>query len=263
MHQYYGNPLSIFLALLDKNQQDMQQTVQSWLDDDLLIDHHVTRIRMLNSFRNYVESLVPTDPKQALRLLEDDHTLLVETVPRLLSEIKTYQKQFRLGFNLIVLLQAQFPRFTALRKSRHLILLESLQTRATNDTDETQKTVHLIANLVRKMDEEHTGQLLMEWRQLVDQPIYQDINQSVLEQITLWEERYQALADADDSYTARMERKAKRLEGMVLPEDDGGGRHTETAKKVQTQSIEHIKRKGTEASKIAMSIADWIEKTIK
>ncbi|KAI8377134.1 origin recognition complex subunit 3 N-terminus-domain-containing protein [Choanephora cucurbitarum] len=246
MHQYYGNPLSIFLSLLEKDQQDMQQTVESWLYDDLLNEHHVTHIRMLSSFKSYIESLAQIDPKQALCLLEDDHTLLVQTVPSMLSEIKIYQKQFKLGFNLIVSLQAQFPRFTSFRKSRHLILLESLQTRATTDTDETQKTVHLLANLVRKMDEEHISQLLIEWRKLVDQAAYQDINQPVLEQLSLWEERYQNLMDADDDYTAH----------------GSGGRHTETAKKVQTQSIEHIKKKGTEASKIALSIADWIERTV-
>ncbi|RCH88666.1 Origin recognition complex subunit 3 [Rhizopus stolonifer] len=258
MHHFYGNPLSVFLPLFEQDSQDTKETIQDWLDRDMLSEHHVTHIRMLSSFRNYIESLVDTQPKKALCLLEDDHVLLTEILPVLLHDIKTYQQEFRLGFNLVVLLQAQFPRFSSLRKSRHLLLLESLEA----NTQEIPKMIALLTNLVRKMDETHTNELLAELRKLVNQHDYQNINQIALEQLSVWEARYQNLVGADDSYTARMERKAKRLEGMVLPEDDGGGRHTETAKKVQTQSIEHLKRKGTEASKIAMSIADWLDKTL-
>lgn len=258
MHHFYGNPLSIFLPLLRKEESDVKATLQQWMETGVICEHHIENIRMLTSFRNYVESLVETEPKKALRLLEDDDYLITETIPPLLCEIKSYQLQFKMGFGLLLLLQDQFPSFSSIRKSKLMLLLEVLE--ATGDFGEEGNIIKKLANFIRKIDTEHVGILLKKMHELFDDESYQSINESILNQLKIWDSRYEQLMEADDEYNARMDRKAKRLEGMVL--EDEGSRHTATAKKVQNESIEHIKRKGTEASKIAMDIAEWCDKTL-
>lgn len=264
MDHFYGNPLSIFLPLLELEKSEAEAKLTEWLDEDMISEHHITYIRMLQSFKMYIESLVPDDPKKALRLLEDDDYLVTKMIPSLISDIKIYQQQFKMGINLIVLLQSQFPKlksFKSLRKSKRMILLDALDSRQT--FSEEGDLVKLLVILIRKIDEEHIGKLLTELRQFADQEEYEHVNKSVLKQLDQWDVRFEQLMAADDDYVAEMDRKAKRLEGMVLPDEDiGKGRHTETARKVQTQSIEHIKNKGTETSKIAMDIADWLDKTL-
>lgn len=258
MHHFYGNPLSIFLPLLRMDKFDITAKLQQWLTSDMLSEHHITHIRMLGSFRNYVESLVESNPKKALQLLEDDVYLITEIVPTLLCNIKLYQQQFNMGFKLLLLLQAQFPSFTSLHKSKIMLLFEVLEAREGLAVDND--IVKKLVSFIRKIDTEHVGRLLKELRQLFENPDYQSINRPILEQLEKWDSRYEHLMEADDTYNARMDKKAKRLEGMVL--EDEGSRHTATAKKVQEQSIEHLKRKGTEASKIAMEIAEWCDKTL-
>jgi origin recognition complex subunit 3 len=258
MHHFYGNALSIFLPLLKQDELEMKTILQQWMLDKLINEHHITHIRMLGSFRNYVESLVESDPKKALRLLEDDDFLVTETIPGLLCDIKIYQKQFKIGYNFLVLLQAQFPSFSSLHKSRLMLLLEVLEVR--DGLAENTDIVRKLVSFVRKIDTDHVGKLLEAMRQLFSSSDYEDVNKSFLDQISKWDTRYEQLLEADDKYNARMDKKAKLLEGMVL--EDEGSRNTETARKVQNQSIEHIKRKGTEATKIAMDIADWCEKTL-
>lgn len=258
MHHFYGNPLSIFLPLLRKEEADIKATLQHWLETDVISQHHIENIRMLTSFRNHVESLIKTEPKKALQLLEDDDYLITETIPPLLCDIKSYQLQFKMGFNLLLLLQAQFPSFSSIRKSKLMLLMEVLEARG--DFGEEGGFIKKLANFIRKIDTEHVGKLLKEMRQVLDDDFYQNVNEPMLKQLKVWDDRYELLMEADDIYNARMDKKAKRLEGMVL--EDEGSRHTATAKKVQNESIEHIKRKGTEASKIAMDIAEWCDRTL-
>lgn len=234
----------------------MQDRLTEWMTNKVLNEHHTTHIRMLKSFRAYIETLASTAPKKALRLLEDDHYLITEVVPDLLDDIKTYQQEFRMGINLLVLLQAQFPSFTSfsnLRKSKRLLLLEAL---GSNDKfSEKGELVKSLVILVRKIDEEHVGKLLAELHQFFEKAEYQKISASAVKQLKEWQERFDHLAEGDAHHTA----KAKvNLEGMLLP-DVQESRLTATSKKVQTQSIEHLKKKGSEASKIAMSIAEWVE----
>lgn len=257
MHHFYGNPLSIFLPLLQMDEFDMIVTLQQWMRNKLINEHHITHLRMLGSFKSYVESLAETDPKKALRLLEDDEYLITEVIPELLSDIIIYQKQFMMGFNLLVLLQGQFPSFSSLHKSRLMLLLEVLEPK--DVSAENMDMVRKLVSFVRKIDTEHVGKLLKEMRQLLNG--YEDINTPFLDQISVWDTRYEQLLEADEKYNARMDRKAKELEGMLL--ENEVGRHTERARKAQNDSLEHLKRKGTEASKIAMDIADWCDKTLR
>ncbi|KAI7896366.1 origin recognition complex subunit 3 N-terminus-domain-containing protein [Mucor mucedo] len=256
MHHFYGNPLSIFLPLLQMDEFDMTATLQQWIRNDFINEHHITHIRMLGSFKNYVESLADTDPKKALQLLEDDDFLITEVVPSLLCDIKIYQEQFKMGFNLLLLLQKQFPSFSSVNKSKLMLLLEVLE--AKDGLSENTDMVRRLVSFVRKIDTEHVGRLLKELRHLFSE--YENVNESFLEQLAVWDKRYEGLMEADDNYNTRMDRKSKLLEGMVLENEQR--RHTETARKVQDQALEHLKRKGTEASKIAMDIADWCDKTL-
>ncbi|EPB91651.1 hypothetical protein HMPREF1544_01573 [Mucor circinelloides 1006PhL] len=256
MHHFYGNPLSIFLPLMQYDKSKMQDSLTGWMTNKVLNEHHTTHIRMLKSFRAYIEALASTEPKKALRLLEDDDYLITEVVPDLLDDIKTYQQEFRMGINLLVLLQAQFPSFTSfsnLRKSKRLLLLEAL---GSNDKfSEKGELVKSLVILVRKIDEEHVGKLLTELHQFFEKAEYQKISASAVKQLKEWQERFDHLAEGDAHHTAKASAK---LEGMLLP-DVQASRSTATSKKVQTQSIEHLKKKGSEASKIAMSIAEWVE----
>ncbi|CAO0800371.1 unnamed protein product [Mucor circinelloides] len=256
MHHFYGNPLSIFLPLMQYDKSKMQDSLTGWMTNKVLNEHHTTHIRMLKSFRAYIEALASTEPKKALRLLEDDDYLITEVVPDLLDDIKTYQQEFRMGINLLVLLQAQFPSFTSfsnLRKSKRLLLLEAL---GSNDKfSEKGELVKSLVILVRKIDEEHVGKLLTELHQFFEKAEYQKISASAVKQLKEWQERFDHLAEGDAHHTAKANAK---LEGMLLP-DVQASRSTATSKKVQTQSIEHLKKKGSEASKIAMSIAEWVE----
>ncbi|KAG2192004.1 hypothetical protein INT46_001008 [Mucor plumbeus] len=262
MHHFYGNPLSVFLPLMQHDKTKMEDYLTEWMVREMLNEHHITHVRMLNSFKTYIESLVSTEPKKALRLLEDDEYLITKVIPNLLQDIKIYQQEFKMGINLLVLLQAQFPSFTSftsLRKSKRLLLLEALE--ANDKFTEKGDLVKSLVILIRKIDEKHISKLLIELRQFFEKSEYQGINTSILEQLNEWQERFDHLMEADDKYTAKMEERAKKLEGMLLP-DVQTSRLTETARKVQTQSIEHLKNKGSEASKIAMSIAEWIERVL-
>lgn len=253
MHHFYGNPLAIFLPLMQHDKNKMQHCLAEWMAKDMLSEHHITHIRMLKSFKAYIESIAPTEPKKALRLLEDDRHLITDIVPDLLDDIKTYQQEFKMGINLLVLLQAQFPSFTSfsnLRKSKRLLLLEAL---GSNERfSEKGDLVKSLVILIRKIDECHVGRLLIELRQFFERAEYEEISASAIKQLDEWQERFDLLGE---HHTARAN---KNLEGMLLP-DVQESRVTATSKKVQTQSIEHLKRKGSEASKIAMGIAEWAE----
>ncbi|KAK4509567.1 uncharacterized protein ATC70_007920 [Mucor velutinosus] len=259
MHHFYGNPLSIFLPLMQHDKSKMQGCLAEWMAKGILNEHHITHIRMLKSFRAYIESLAPTEPKKALRLLEDDYYLITDIVPDLINDIKTYQQEFKMGINLLVLLQAQFPSFTSfsnLRKSKRLLLLEAL---GSNERfSEKGDIVKSLVILIRKIDERHVDRLLTELRQFLERAEYQEISASAIEQLNEWQERFNHLAEGREHHAARAN---VNLKGMLLP-DVQESRATATSKKVQTQSIEHLKKKGSEASKIAMSIAEWVESVL-
>ncbi|KAI8641259.1 origin recognition complex subunit 3 N-terminus-domain-containing protein [Parasitella parasitica] len=255
MHHFYGNPLSIFLPLMQYDESRMKEYLTEWMAKETINEHHITHIRMLTSFKAYIESLAPKDPKKALRLLEDDKYLITRVIPHLLQDIKVYQQEFKLGINLLVLLQTQFPSFTSfasLRKTKRLVLLEALD--ANEGFAEKGDLVKSLVILIRRIDQEHIGKLLAELRQFLEKPDYHKINASAIEQLDEWQQRVHHAMGSNNSQT-------QSFKEMSLP-DVPSSRFTETAKKVQTHSIEHIKNKGSEASKIAVGLAEWIEKLL-
>ncbi|KAI8977503.1 hypothetical protein BDF20DRAFT_875241 [Mycotypha africana] len=266
MHHFYGNPLSLFLPLLELDKDAMASTVSEWLTEGILNEHHMTHVRMLRSIKSYVESLVARQEVQkAMRVLEDDDYVMKAIVPELLTDIKTYQIQFKLGIHLLELLQSQFPNFgffaTHRQKSKRILLLDALQATTEEGMAGSELTKALIA-LIRGISEKHIGTLLQQMRALFEKEDYREVNEAALKELFGWEVRLEHLAQADRDTVARMDRKARLLEGLVLPGAQTA-RQTATAQRVQENSIEHLRNKGTAIAKLAMDIADWCERTLR
>lgn len=257
MHHFYGNPLSIFLPLLKFDKQKMRERLKEWRSKDMLNTHHVVHIRMLSSFRAYIEKLATTKPRKALRLLEDDEELLIQEVPELLANIKQYYVEFVLGIDLVQVLQSQFSSFSYVKKSRRMILLEALEAKEGYATQS--ELIQKLISLLRKMDADQIESLLKELQNLYQRKEYSRVSNEALKKLNEWHERLMRLMDLDDDAAAKADKKAKKIEGMVMTNiEDKHGRHTATAQKAQNESIEFIRRLGTESTKIAIDIADWI-----
>lgn len=223
----------------------------------MLNTHHVVHIRMLSSFRAYIEKLATTKPRKALRLLEDDEELLIQEVPELLANIKQYYVEFVLGIDLVQVLQSQFSSFSYVKKSRRMILLEALEAKEGYATQS--ELIQKLISLLRKMDADQIESLLKELQNLYQRKEYSRVSNEALKKLNEWHERLMRLMDLDDDAAAKADKKAKKIEGMVMTNiEDKHGRHTATAQKAQNESIEFIRRLGTESTKIAIDIADWI-----
>ncbi|RCH84657.1 Origin recognition complex subunit 3, partial [Rhizopus stolonifer] len=243
MHHFYGNPLSVFLPLMRLDQEQMEIRQKEQWTDKMLNAHHVAHIRMLPSFKAYIESLATVEPKRALLLLKDDEELLIHEVPRLLTEMKQYQHQFTLGIQLVQLLQSQFPSFTSLKKSKRMILLEALESK--EGFVERSQLIKVLVSLLRKIDLAHVTRISKELRILFRNEA------EVISKLDEWETRAMELID-------KSEKEKNGVEGMILSNaEDMHGRHTATAQKAQAESMEYIKKLGTESSKLAFEIADW------
>ncbi|KAI8147594.1 origin recognition complex subunit 3 N-terminus-domain-containing protein [Fennellomyces sp. T-0311] len=247
MHHFYGNPLSIFLPLMGKPDEHVRQTLKKWHESDVLSEHHTTNLRMLSSFRAHVDALADQNPQLALQLLDDDAFLLTEALPDFLRGLTRYQHEFQYGIELIRALQSQFSSNVGMRKSKRMLLLAALESR---DGLTNSEIILWPTSLVRKLDPEGLDQLLQRIR-----PVAKRFG---FEAPLQWDERLQTLLGADEAYQRKV---ANKLAGMVLPDEER--RRTETAKKVQMQSMDHLKQAGTDKTKIAIEIADWISETLK
>ncbi|KAI9485059.1 origin recognition complex subunit 3 N-terminus-domain-containing protein [Zychaea mexicana] len=250
MHHYYGNPLSIFSPLVGRSEDDIRSTLKEWHDAKLLNEHHITSLRMLSSFRAHVDAIADQDPQQALRLLDDDNDasyLMTEALAEFILGLKRYQHEFQYGIELIRALQGQFSNNVGMRKSKRMLLLAALESR---DGLTSSEMILWPASLVRKLDPAGLDQLVKRISPVVEQFGYALPCD--------WNERLQMLLGADAAYQQKV---AKKLAGMVLPDEER--RSTETAKKVQMESMDHLKQAGTDKTKIAIEIADWISETLK
>ncbi|KAG1375953.1 hypothetical protein G6F60_008619 [Rhizopus arrhizus] len=251
IHYFYGNPLSIFLPLLELDKQKMEEKLKEQFEKRMLTIDHINSIRMLPSFKAYIELLATTKPKKALSLLEDDEKLIKE-VPRLLTHIKQYQIGFTLGIHLIQLLQSQFPSFSSMRKSKRMIFLEALEAKEEGGFASQSQLVKVLVSLLRKIDVNGISKLLKEMRTLFEQKKYTKINKEALSKLNEWDTRLLQLENSKGNTSK------KKMEGMILSNiENEHGRHTVTAQKVQNESMEYIKKLGTEKSKLAIEIADW------
>ncbi|KAF7732774.1 Origin recognition complex subunit 3 [Apophysomyces ossiformis] len=254
MHHFYGNPLSIFFPLVGLPVAEMKRKLAEWKGTNVLSNDHATNLRMLASFRRYIEEICDSDPQRALSLLDDDDYLLTTALPQFLADIRQYQRKFKLGMELIRVLQAQFPLMAMQRKTKRMLILEALE--SPEGLGGENQITGVLVRFIRKMDVKSVGKLLQGIREVIEREEFEGIDEEARGKLSEWEERLQKLLDANEADNARMEKKATKLKGMVLSTE--ASRHTETAKKVELESIEHLKRKGTEGSKITIDIADWV-----
>lgn len=296
MHHFYSNPLSIFLSLMGKPQHDILTTLNQWSNNDITTAHHAAHIRMLRSFRLYIERLIDDkdDEKDsasrqeqqqrnrqlALRLINDDAYLMTQQLAQWLVDLSNYQRRFKRGMALIQFLQLQFPAFTGLgRKTRRLLYLEHLENVQWHKQADT---LYWLVNLVRKMEATALGPFVKQLKLAFEQESSgcNEKDQKWMDQILAWQEQLETLAQADKNEMAKDKRREKKLEGMMslsgVPMKNGdnnnhmdsndrtdgmttAARHTKTSEKVQENALEHLRQMGTVTSKIALEIADWFQ----
>ncbi|KAI9257324.1 origin recognition complex subunit 3 N-terminus-domain-containing protein [Phascolomyces articulosus] len=251
MHHYYGNPLSIFTPLLGKTEPEIRSTLKEWYDTRVINEHHITSLRMLSSFRMHVDTIADHDPQLALRLLDDDAFLMTDVLVDFIQGLKRYQHEFQYGIELVRALQDQFANTSVgMRKSKRMLLLAALESTSTGGLTNSE-IILWPTSLVRKLDPVGLDRLVHQRFQ----PVVERFGYSLPRD---WNERLQMLLGVDEAYQQKVEH---RLAGMVLPDEER--RRTETAKKVQIESMDHLKHVGTDKTKIAIEIADWISDTLK
>jgi origin recognition complex subunit 3 len=296
MHHFYSNPLSIFLSLMGKSHQDILTTLNQWSTNDITTTDHAAHLRMLRSFRLYIERLIddPDGEKDsalrqeqqqqnrqlALRLINDDAYLMTHQLAQWLVDLGNYQRRFKRGMALIQFLQLQFPAFTGLgRKTRRLLYLEHLEN---TQWHKQADTLYWLVNLVRKMEATALGPFVKQLKLVFEQESggCNEMDQKWMDQILAWQEQLDALAQADKDEMAKVKKREKKLEGLMslsgvsmknsdnnhhLDNNDGTdgtasmARQTKTSGKVQVTALEQLRQKGTVTSKIALEIADWFQ----
>lgn len=263
MHHFYANPLSILLPLLGYDAQRLQSTLTEWHQEGILCTHHATFLRMLPSFRMHVDALADQDPHEALCLLDDDAYLMTKALPKFVLGLQHYHHHFHYGIELIRILHQQFPDITGLRKPKRELLRMALE----SDTAALSEAIRLPADLLRKCDGDKLRRFLQQLHAITMQFSHEEQgegtgdnnnNMTLLED---WMERLQQTLDTEHTKAqdAAIKRREKKLDAMVTDTT----RHTVTAKKVQDESVKYIKKTGTDRTKIAMQVADWISRTLK
>ncbi|CAM0138700.1 unnamed protein product [Umbelopsis sp. WA50703] len=257
MHHYYANPLSVFSPFSGSSLS--KETILTMYEDGHLTQDHATHIRMLPSFRTYIDTICESKPHEALRLLEDDAYLITDAVPRFLFDLDEYQKSFYAAFTIMTTVQACFPTFAGLRRSNRMLYLELLETKNGLVNSEF---VRWLVSLVRKMTVDSLEALLRGLCELVDgehnetSPFVFEKNNPELDskkKVQGWMERLgmeeiQEDESADETHTAMVVEEQ-------LPDLDEG-RQTKTAKRVKMYIIT---KKGGEPVKVSNEIADWLQ----
>ncbi|KAI9318682.1 origin recognition complex subunit 3 N-terminus-domain-containing protein [Dichotomocladium elegans] len=240
MHHFYGNPLSIFLPLMSySDSAEVNKTLEEWYASGILSTHHAAHIRMLPSFRMHVDTLADQDPHKALRLLDDDAYLFTEALSEFVGGLQRYQVEFRYGIELIRVLEGQFSGNVGLKKPKWKLLQMALDSK---DGLSHSEVILWPSSLVRKLDADRLGELLHDIYAIVKQFEGARGEKRTAEVVRGWIERLQALQGDMDEPTLR---------------------RTETAKKVQSDSVDHLKQQGTDRTRIAIEVADWISQTLK
>ena len=262
MHHFYANPLSILLPLLGYDAERLQSTLTEWFEQGILCIHHATFLRMLPSFRMHVNALSDQDPHEALCLLDDDAYLMTKALPKFVLGLQNYQHHFRYGIELIRILHQQFPDITGLRKPKRELLRMALE----SDTAALGEAIRLPADLLRKCEGDKLRRFLHQMHAVTMQFSHEEQGESGgdnnnMTLLESWIERLQQSMDAEitKAQESAMKRREKKLDAMVTDTT----RHTVTAKKVQDESVKYLKKTGTDKTKIAMEVADWISRTLK
>ncbi|KAI8093724.1 origin recognition complex subunit 3 N-terminus-domain-containing protein [Halteromyces radiatus] len=265
MHHFYSNPLSIFLSLAGQPYTTLLETVTRWYQENIITVDHAAHVRMLRSFRQFIEDLedeLDKNRQLALKLLNDDCYLMTEQLATWLVDLGRYQRHFQRGMALLQFLQSQFPHTK--KKTRRLLYLEQLE----NSQWGTQAdTIQYLVTLVRKMEATALEPFL---EQLTN--ILQDYDDNTWkDKMTTWQHQLKTWQSASDQEKAKMKQKEKRLEGMIVSStnriptsmESSSSRQTKTAEKVQENAFAQLREKGTLTSKMAMEIADWLQSILR
>ncbi|KAJ3051094.1 Origin recognition complex subunit 3 [Rhizophlyctis rosea] len=112
---YYGNSLSILTDLEEPADDGVL---------DMLNEMHAYEIRVLKSFRKYVESNLEADPDEVRCLLTDD-PYLFNAIPTFLNNIQQYHVEFAAGFACLVVVQGtvNLPSYRRPKRTLHKMAL--------------------------------------------------------------------------------------------------------------------------------------------
>ncbi|KAI9304149.1 origin recognition complex subunit 3 N-terminus-domain-containing protein [Cunninghamella echinulata] len=262
MHHFYGNPLSVFTQLYGLASEEITTILKQWYQNGIITEHHATHIRMLRSFRDYIESISETNPTLALKLLDDDEYLLIKQLPSWILGLDDYQKEFKRGMGLLQLLQSQFPAFTNLKKkTKRLIYLELLEN---VNWQQQSDTLHWLIHLVRKLSPADLDPFLEKLKLKLLEGDNSESNVMLANEIEEKQLKLQSIVQANAEEISKMKRKEKKLEGLIIEQDytDTAGnnsRQTKTAEKVQENAIAQLKERGSLISKLAIEVADWFK----
>lgn len=239
--------------------QSIKETLTDWYEAKVLCEHHVTNLRMLPSFRALIDAICDNEPEEALRLLDDDEYLITEGMPQFLTDLVKYQREFQFGIELLRAPQFQSSGVVGLRKPKRILLLEALQFPEGLSNSEL---VSWPGSLVHRLDVCGLSDLLDSLSQTTQQ--FKDVCGDARTNLKKWKERLKKLTNTDDDDDDDDEQMERKLSGMALPNADKKNvRRTETAKKAQTRAMDYLKQTGTEKTKLAMDIAEWISRTLK
>ncbi|KAJ2955962.1 hypothetical protein NQZ79_g8120 [Umbelopsis isabellina] len=256
MHHYYANPLSVFSPFTGSPLG--KETIMKMYENGHLTQDHATHIRMLQSFRAYIDSICESKPQEALQLLEDDEYLITDAVPRFLLDLDNYQKSFYAAFEIMTTVQACFPTFAGLRRSKRMLYLELLESKNGLVNSEF---LRWLVSLVRKMSLDSLEELLRGLCELVDgednekSPFVFEKNNAGLDckkKVQGWMERL-GMEEIQEDETVDETPIATVVEEQLPDLDEG--RQTKTAKRVKMYIIT---KKGGEPVKVSNEIADWL-----
>jgi hypothetical protein len=215
---------------------------------------------MLRSFRTHIDNICEKDPNEALRLLDDDSYLMTEALPRFLDDMNQHHSLAYAVFEIMTTVQACFPTFAGLRRSKRMLYLELLENQ---DGLANSDIVRWLISLVRKMDLEGLTGLLKALSELLldrndfDSPLWSEtvsVELDYKKNVVSWMERL-GMEEVDEDKQEESSDDEVKTKEEKLPDLDLG-RQTKTAKRVKMYII---KKKGGELVKVANEIADWLQ----
>ncbi|KAJ3300169.1 hypothetical protein HK104_003779 [Borealophlyctis nickersoniae] len=120
MDHYYSSPLSVLTDVDDANAK-LETT-------GILTEEHAIEIRMLKSFRRYIESIEETEPLDARKLLLDDKHLF-KCLPKFIAELRKYHSRYQSAFSCLLVLQTSVksPNFNRPKRTLHTMSLSGTE----------------------------------------------------------------------------------------------------------------------------------------
>lgn len=139
MEYYYSNPLSILCERFALNGEDKDKETEE-IKLPRLTQAHLTEIRMLPSFRHYVETIKGTDGSRVVQLLSDDR-VMEEAVAGWLRDLHTYHLKYRTGFRVLCALQRRLTTGVSRKPERVLYFMGLDQALHENEFVKTASTL--------------------------------------------------------------------------------------------------------------------------